>query len=262
MIHCYNGTLEEANAWRNKWVATVFSFNVSFCKPEVLSVASKLPLSTLSVESDCPYLGSDPMSTNALIAKIAACRGESVPDLKGAILSNLLKFLQPAVGSDIWPKVFEVANSFSRKPTNMSVLHRHVQHFTTNTQPQLKWSEIDLENYWENMWKPTWCEYGQMLNILVFLATKCLEFYCFCFPQSERREALVSNIYSIQHCIALQKIQPVSALYIIRRINNSSYYITIQFFTLDTGSHCIILHFVSGVRSTSFSLTETEPQSQ
>ena len=49
-----------------------------------------------------------------------------MPDLKGAILSNLLKFLQPAVGSDIWPKVFEVANSFSRKPTNMSVLHRHV----------------------------------------------------------------------------------------------------------------------------------------
>ena len=147
MIHCFNGTLEEANAWRNKWVSTVFSFNVRFCNPEVLSVAAKLPLSTLSVESDCPYLGSDPMSTHGLIAKIAHCRGESVQDLKCAILSNLLKFLQPAVGSDIWPKVFEVANSFSRKPTNMSVLHRHVQHFTTNTQPQLKWSEIDLENY-------------------------------------------------------------------------------------------------------------------
>ena len=119
---------------------------MSFCNPEVLSVAAKLPLSTLSVESDCPYLGSDPMSTHGLIAKIAHCRGESVQDLKCAILSNLLKFLQPAVGSDIWAKVFEVASSFSRKPTNMSVVHRHVQHFT-NTQPQLKWSESDLENY-------------------------------------------------------------------------------------------------------------------
>ena len=143
MLHCFNGSLEEANDWRNKWTGTLFSFNVHFCKPEILLVASKLPLSTLSVESDCPHLGRDPTSTNALIDKIAAVREEPVPVLKGAILGNMLRFLQPAVGSGIWPEVFEVAASYSRKPTDMSVVHRHVQHFTTNTEPQLKWSESD-----------------------------------------------------------------------------------------------------------------------
>ena len=147
MIHCFHGKLEEAKAWKNKWSGTLFSFNVHFCKPEALSVAARLPLSAVSVESDCPYLGKDPMTTNGLIAKIAALREESMPTLKSAILSNLLTFLQPTVGCEtIWPKVFELAKTYSRKPTDMSVVDRHVRHFT-NTKPQLKWAESDLQNY-------------------------------------------------------------------------------------------------------------------
>ena len=147
MIHCFHGKLEEARAWKNKWTGTLFSFNVHFCKPEALSVAARLPLSAVSVESDCPYLGKDPMTTKGLIAKIAALREENVPTLKSAILSNLLTFLQPTVGCEtIWPKVFELAKTYSRKPTDMSVVDRHVRHFT-NTKPQLKWAESDLQNY-------------------------------------------------------------------------------------------------------------------
>ena len=125
-----------------------FSASMSTSASLKLSVAAKLPLSTLSVESDCPYLGKDPTTTHALIVKIAAVREESVPTLKGAILTNILNFLQPAVGCDtIWPKVFELAKTYSRKPTDMSVLFRHVQHFTTNSKPELKWAQSDLENY-------------------------------------------------------------------------------------------------------------------
>ena len=100
------------------------------------------------MESDAPYLGKDPNSTHALIEQIAALREVSVQHLKVAMLSNMFRFLQPSlVASDNWPKVFEFAKSFARKPTDMSVVSRHVSHFTTTTKPQLKWSETDLENY-------------------------------------------------------------------------------------------------------------------
>ena len=146
MIHCYKGQLEEANAWLTKWTETLFSFNVYFA--ETLPVAANLPLSNLTVESDAPYLGKDPTSTHVLIEQLAALRQVSVEHLKLAMLSNMLRFLQPSlVASDNWPKVFEFAKSFARKPTDMSVVSRHVRHFTTTTRPQLKWSETDLENY-------------------------------------------------------------------------------------------------------------------
>ena len=100
------------------------------------------------MESDSPYLGKDPNSTHALIEKIASLREVSVQHLKVDMLSNMFRFLQPSlVASDNWPKVFEFAKSFARKPTDMSVVSRHVRHFTTTTRPQLKWSETDLENY-------------------------------------------------------------------------------------------------------------------
>ena len=102
----------------------------------------------LTVESDAPYLGKEPTSTHVLIEQLAALRQVSVEHLKLAMLSNMLRFLQPSlVASDNWPAVFEFAKSFARKPTDMTVVSRHVRHFTTTTRPQLKWSETDLENY-------------------------------------------------------------------------------------------------------------------
>ena len=81
-----------------------------------------------------------------LLPKLLLYRAESLLTLKNAILSNMLTFFhQPAVAHpNIWPRLFEVARTYSQKPTDMSVLLCHVQHFTTNTEPQMKWSKSDL----------------------------------------------------------------------------------------------------------------------
>ena len=98
-------------------------------------------LKNLSVESDAPYLGKNPLETDALIKKIASLRNEDYPTLKLAIRRNIKCFLQPcATDPNTWADVFKMAADFKRKPTDLSVVTRNVQ-FHTKTRPALKWSK-------------------------------------------------------------------------------------------------------------------------
>ena len=140
-VHCYTDSLPSAQAFLHDWPNTIFAFNVMYAKQEQLYVASCLPLKNLSVESDAPYLGKDPLQTDALIKKIASLRNEDYPTLKLAIRRNIKCFLQPcATDPNTWADVFKMAADFKRKPTDLSVVARNVQ-FHTKTRPALKWSK-------------------------------------------------------------------------------------------------------------------------
>ena len=140
-VHCYTDSLPSAQAFLHDWPNTIFAFNVMYAKQEQLNVASSLPLNNLSVESDAPYLGKDPLQTDAVIQKIASLRKEDYATLKLAIRRNIKFFLQPC-GTDpnTWAAVLEIAAEFKRKPTDLSVVARNVQ-FHTKSKPALKWSK-------------------------------------------------------------------------------------------------------------------------
>ena len=86
------------------------------------------------------------LTTEALLIKIAEVRSVSVSTLKAGILDNILNFLyQPVIAQpDMWSNVFEFAKQYSRKSTDMSVLCRHVEYFTTTTEPPINLSKSDF----------------------------------------------------------------------------------------------------------------------
>ena len=98
--------------------------------------------------SDSPYLGKDPLTTESLFTKIAEVKNIPVASLKAGILQNMLSLVSsPAPAQpDIWPKVFDFAKNHTRKKTDMTVLHRHVE-FYTRSEPNITWCQSDLENY-------------------------------------------------------------------------------------------------------------------
>ena len=148
MVHCYRGSVEQANSWRQKWPKTCFGFNVHYSSPLDLAVAGRLPLENVCIESDSPYLGKDPLTTESLFTKIAEIKKMSVSSVKAGILRNMLSLVSSPASAqpDMWPKVFDFAKNHTRKQTDMSVLHRHVA-FYTRSEPHISWCQSDLENY-------------------------------------------------------------------------------------------------------------------
>ena len=62
------------------------------------------------------------------------------------LLFNILNFVyQPVVAQpDMWSNVFEFAKKYSRKSTDMSLLCRHMEYFTTTTEPPINLSKSDF----------------------------------------------------------------------------------------------------------------------
>ena len=86
------------------------------------------------------------LTTEALLVKIAEVRSVSVLTLKAGILDNILNFVyQPVIAQpDMWSNVFEFAKKYSRKSTDMSLLCRHVEYFTTTTKPHINLTKSDF----------------------------------------------------------------------------------------------------------------------
>ena len=62
------------------------------------------------------------------------------------LLLNIYNFVyQPVVAlPDMWSNVFEFAKKYSRKSTDMSLLCRHVEYFTTTIEPHINLIKSDF----------------------------------------------------------------------------------------------------------------------
>lgn len=87
ILHCFTGTMEEAEqVWQRGWLLSLSGI-VTFKKSEALRrVAKEAPINQLLIETDAPYLApqskrgkmNEPAFVGEIAACIAAARGESV----------------------------------------------------------------------------------------------------------------------------------------------------------------------------------------
>ncbi len=101
MLHCFTGTLEEAQEVAKRGWMVSFSGIVTFKKSEALrEIAKKVPLDQLLIETDTPYLApqsqrghtNEPSFLPETVACIAAARGVSTQDLMVATTQNATRF--------------------------------------------------------------------------------------------------------------------------------------------------------------------------
>jgi TatD DNase family protein len=99
VMHCFGGSLEEAQAFLNLGLYLSFSGTLTYPKAGPLrEVAQKLPLDRLLVETDCPYLPpqpwrgqrNEPAYVTATARQLAEIRGLTFEEVAGATWENTL----------------------------------------------------------------------------------------------------------------------------------------------------------------------------
>ena len=110
VMHCFSGTEAEARRAIDMGFLISFSGNLTFPKAQpIRDVASQLPLDSLLVETDAPYLAPAPdrgkRNEPAFVLRtaqvLADCQGCSVDDVASATTKNFLRLfgLRPDVGN-------------------------------------------------------------------------------------------------------------------------------------------------------------------
>jgi TatD DNase family protein len=103
IMHCFQGSLEEARAFLDLGLYLSFSGTLTFPKAEPLRrVARRLPLKRVLVETDCPYLApqpwrgkvNEPAYVMATAATLAQLHGLSLEDLARLTWQNTLAAFQ------------------------------------------------------------------------------------------------------------------------------------------------------------------------
>jgi len=101
VIHCFSGTLEQAERFSRLGALISLSGIVTFKKPgELLLVAKNLPLTSLLIETDAPYLAphphrghrNEPSYLAFTLKAVAQARGEDEKTVAQQIFDNSVKF--------------------------------------------------------------------------------------------------------------------------------------------------------------------------
>lgn len=97
ILHCFTGTLDEAKEGLKRGYLISFSGIVTFKKSvELQNVAKEVPLSSMLIETDCPYLApqghrgerNEPMFLETTCAFLAELKGISFDELANATAKN------------------------------------------------------------------------------------------------------------------------------------------------------------------------------
>lgn len=101
IIHCFSGTLKEAEYFVSLGCLISLSGIVTFKKPgELLEVAKNIPLENLVIETDCPYLSphpfrgqrNEPALITHILKTVADARGEDIDQVAQVLWQNSLNF--------------------------------------------------------------------------------------------------------------------------------------------------------------------------
>jgi TatD DNase family protein len=95
VIHCFTGTMEEAQLFLEMGFYISFSGIVTFAK-ELMEVAREVPLDRMLIETDSPYLTpvpdrgkrNEPWRVEYVAQKIAELKGVSVEEVQEATMAN------------------------------------------------------------------------------------------------------------------------------------------------------------------------------
>jgi len=99
LLHCFSGSLELALEAASKGYLISIPTNVTYVKSRQ-KLAAKLPIESIVLETDAPYLAPKPKTRNepanipAAAEKIAKLRGMSVEDVAFETTKNALEFYQ------------------------------------------------------------------------------------------------------------------------------------------------------------------------
>lgn len=101
VIHCFTGTIEEANVYRGLGFLISFPGIVTFGK-NVMEVAKNVPLESILIETDCPYLTpaphrgkrNEPLYVTLVAQKIADLKGVPLDDVAAITTQNAVTLFQ------------------------------------------------------------------------------------------------------------------------------------------------------------------------
>ena len=103
VFHCFGGTLEQANEVLDLGHLVSFTGIVTFKNgKQVREVATKVPMDSFMVETDCPYLAPvphrgkrcEPAYTRLVAEEIARARGISLEEIAGATTATAQEFFR------------------------------------------------------------------------------------------------------------------------------------------------------------------------
>jgi len=106
VIHCFSGTLEQAQEFSRMGGLISLSGILTFKKPgELLDVAQNLPLTSLLIETDAPYLAphphrgqrNEPSFVTLTLKAVALARGQDEEEVAAQIYRNTADFFNLAI---------------------------------------------------------------------------------------------------------------------------------------------------------------------